>query len=219
MSYSNLRNYLSFIDSCFLQESLHALGRGFVFAHRLRLSVARTRASVDYLFETGFIPAELETAAAAISRDVLDAIAACPPDAPDYAQISLHGDCHGGNVLWRNDCPHFVDFDDCLTGPAMQDLWMLLSGDEPMRQRQLGEIIEGYEMFHDFDPVELRLIEPLRAMRVLNFNAWLASRWQDPAFPQAFPWFNSARYWSDYILELKELLSSLQQPPLAMPEF
>ncbi len=198
---------------------IHALGRGFQFRHRLRLSVARTRDNVDYLLASGFVPQELEQACVAISTDVLAAIDACPPDADDYAQITLHGDCHSGNVLWRDDCPHFVDFDDCISGPAMQDLWMLLSGDKPMRQRQLLEIIEGYEMFYDFDPAELRLIEPLRAMRVLNFNAWLARRWHDPAFPQAFPWFNSARYWSDYILELKELLSGLQEAPLALPDF
>lgn len=198
---------------------IHALGRGFEFRHRQRLSVARTRDNVDYLLASGFVPQDLEAACAAISGELLAAIAACPPDADDYAQITLHGDCHSGNVLWRDDCPHFVDFDDCISGPAMQDLWMLLSGDTSMRQRQLLEIIEGYEMFYDFDPAELRLIEPLRAMRVLNFNAWLARRWHDPAFPQAFPWFNSARYWSDYILELKELLSGLQEPPLAMPDF
>ena len=198
---------------------IHALGRGFEFKYRLRLSLAQTRDNVDYLRASGFIPAELEQAYAAISAEVLAAIAENPPDAAGYAQITLHGDCHSGNVLWRDDCPHFVDFDDCISGPAMQDLWMLLSGDNSMRQRQLMEIVEGYDMFDRFEPAQLKLIEPLRAMRVLNFNAWLARRWRDPAFPQAFPWFNSPRYWSDYILELKELLSGLQEPPLAMPEF
>jgi Ser/Thr protein kinase RdoA (MazF antagonist) len=101
---------------------------------------------------------------------------------------------------------------------AIQDLWMLLSGDIQAQQRQLLEIVEGYETFHDFDQAELKLIEPLRAMRVIHFNAWLARRWDDPAFPMAFPWFNSPRYWSEYILELKELLSALQLPPITMPE-
>ncbi len=146
------------------------------------------------------------------------AIEARRPDADKYRKISLHGDCHSGNVLWRDDCPHFVDFDDAISGPAIQDLWMLLSGDTSNQQRQLMEIIEGYEMFCAFDLGELKLIEPLRAMRVLYFNAWLARRWDDPAFPLAFPWFNSPRYWSEYILELKEVLTGLQQPPITMPE-
>jgi len=148
----------------------------------------------------------------------LQAIEARPPDSSQYAQISLHGDCHSGNVLWRDDCPHFVDFDDCLTAPAIQDLWMLLSGDIETQQRQLLEIVEGYDMFYSFDPAELKLVEPLRAMRVLHFNAWLARRWHDPAFPLAFPWFNNPRYWSEYILELKELLTGLQQAPITMPD-
>ncbi len=197
---------------------IHAAGRGFRFEYRLGLTTKQTLKNVDYLLEAGFIPDDLDAAYRAITHEILDAIAEVPPDHPQYAQISLHGDCHGGNVLWRDDCPHFVDFDDAITGPAIQDLWMLLSGDVATRQRQLGEIVEGYETFADFDLGELRLIEPLRAMRVLNFNTWLARRWDDPAFPLAFPWFNTPRYWSDYILELKELLTGLQQPTLSMPE-
>jgi len=197
---------------------IHAVGQGFRFEHRLKLSVDQTSANVDYLLEAGFIPPELETAYRAISGEVLQAIEARPPDSSQYAQISLHGDCHSGNVLWRDDCPHFVDFDDCLTAPAIQDLWMLLSGDIETQQRQLLEIVEGYDMFYSFDPAELKLVEPLRAMRVLHFNAWLARRWHDPAFPLAFPWFNNPRYWSEYILELKELLTGLQQAPITMPD-
>lgn len=197
---------------------IHAAGKGFRFQHRLDLSIEQSSANVGYLLDAGFMPPDLEAAYRAISGEVLDAIAARPPDSKQYAQISLHGDCHSGNVLWREDCPHFVDFDDCISGPAIQDLWMLLSGERDNQQRQLLEIIEGYEMFNDFDVRELSLIEPLRAMRVLHFNAWLARRWDDPAFPQAFPWFNSPRYWSEYILELKELQSGLQQAPITMPE-
>lgn len=195
---------------------IHAAGRGFRFEHRIRLSIDQSSANADYLLDAGFIPSDLEVAYRAISGEVLQAIAVRPPDSSQYAQISLHGDCHSGNVLWRDDCPHFVDFDDCLTGPAIQDLWMLLSGDMVNQQRQLLEVVEGYEMFYDFDPGELKLVEPLRAMRVLYFNAWLARRWDDPAFPLAFPWFNSPRYWSEYILELKELLTGLQQAPITM---
>ena len=198
---------------------IHAAGQGFRFEHRVKLSVDQAGKNVDYLLEAGFIPHDLEAAYLAISGEIMDAVNARRPDVDTYRQISLHGDCHSGNVLWRDDCPHFVDFDDAISGPAIQDLWMLLSGDNSNQQRQLMEIIEGYEMFYEFDLGELKLIEPLRAMRVLYFNAWLARRWDDPAFPLAFPWFNSPRYWSEYILELKETLTGLQQAPITMPKF
>jgi len=197
---------------------IHAAGQGFRFEHRIRMSVDRASENVNYLLEAGFIPSDLEAAYRAITSEVLSAIQARRPDVEPYQQITLHGDCHSGNVLWRDDCPHFVDFDDAISGPAIQDLWMLLSGDIPNQQRQLLEIIEGYEMFQPFDVRELKLIEPLRAMRVLYFSAWLARRWDDPAFPLAFPWFNTERYWSEYILELKELLTGLQQEPITMPD-
>ncbi|MCG6888419.1 MAG: serine/threonine protein kinase [Gammaproteobacteria bacterium] len=197
---------------------IHAVGAGFPFRYRQRLSVEQAATNVSYLQEAGFIPHDLQAAYQAISSEILEAIEERRPDAPQFKQISLHGDCHKGNVLWRDDKPHFVDFDDAISGPAIQDLWMLLSGDMPAQQRQLLEIIEGYETFQEFNQRELDLIEPLRAMRVLYFNAWLARRWDDPAFPMAFPWFNTERYWSDYILELKELLSQLQLPPIAMPK-
>jgi len=197
---------------------IHAVGQGFRFEHRLSLSLEQVGDNIDYLLEAEFIPADLDAAYRAITAEILDVVTQRRPDADRYRQINLHGDCHSGNVLWRDDCPHFVDFDDTIRGPAIQDLWMLLSGDFGNQQRQLLEIIEGYEMFHEFDLAELRLIEPLRAMRVIYFNAWLARRWDDPAFPLAFPWFNTERYWSEYILELKELLSGLQQPALTMLE-
>ncbi len=197
---------------------IHAVGQSFPFHHRQKLSVEQAAANVAYLQDAGFIPSDLTAAYQAISTEILEAIEERRPDTKQFAQISLHGDCHRGNVLWRDDKPHFVDFDDAISGPAIQDLWMLLSGDMPTQQKQLLEIIEGYETFQEFDLRELKLIEPLRAMRVLHFNAWLARRWDDPAFPMAFPWFNSPRYWSEYILELKELLSQLQLPPIAMPQ-
>ncbi len=197
---------------------IHAAGQGFRFTHRVRLSVDKASENVDYMLEAGFIPHDLKAAFLAVSGEIMAIVNARRPDAATYRQISLHGDCHSGNVLWRDGCPHFVDFDDAISGPAIQDLWMLLSGDYQQQQRQLLEIIEGYEMFYSFDPSELRLVEPLRAMRVLHFNAWLARRWDDPAFPLAFPWFNSPRYWSEYILELKEILTGLQQAPITMPE-
>ena len=198
---------------------IHAAGKGFPFKHRQKLSTQRLSAdSVEYLLAEQFIPSDLVAPYQAISAEILAAIDQRRPDTDDYAQISLHGDCHRGNVLWRDERPHFVDFDDATTGPAIQDLWMMLSGDIANQQRQLMDILEGYEMFYSFDLRELKLIEPLRAMRVLHFNAWLARRWHDPAFPLAFPWFNTERYWSEHILELKELLTGLQQPSVTMPD-
>ena len=198
---------------------IHQVGASISFKYRIGLSVkAYGHDSVAYLLEHDIIPGELRPAYASITSEVLAAIEQNSPESDSYTRISLHGDCHPGNVLWRDDRPHFVDFDDAITGPAIQDLWMLLSGDYANKQRQLSEIVEGYEVFRPFDLRELRLIEPLRAMRVLNYNAWLAKRWHDPAFPMSFPWFNTPRYWSEHILELKELLTSLHEPALKMPD-
>ena len=130
--------------------------------------------------------------------------------------LRLHGDCHAGNVLWTRDGPHFVDFDDARTGPAVQDLWMLLSGDRAAMTRQLSDVLSGYEDFHDFDPRELHLVEALRTLRLIHYAAWIARRWDDPAFPAAFPWFNTPRYWQDRILELREQIAAMDEAPLAV---
>ena len=129
--------------------------------------------------------------------------------------IRLHGDCHPGNILWR-DGPTFVDLDDCRSGPAVQDLWMMLSGDRMQQSLQMSTLVEAYEEFSEFDNKQLLLIEPLRAMRMVHYMAWLSKRWQDPAFPQAFPWFAEGKYWEQQILSLKEQLSALQEPPLTI---
>ena len=198
---------------------IHAAGKAFPLSHRIKLSTSRFGSDcVDYLLSNGFIPSDLTEAYSAVCDQILMEIERTSPESDQYDQITLHGDCHPGNVLWRDDRPHFVDFDDVVTGPAIQDLWMLLSGDTPNRQKQLMEIIEGYEMFMPFNLAELKLIEPLRAMRLLHYNAWLARRWHDPAFPMSFPWFNSPRYWSEHILECKEMLSALREPALTMPD-
>lgn len=131
-------------------------------------------------------------------------------------QIRLHGDCHAGNIFWTDKGPHFVDLDDCKTGPAIQDLWMMLSGDRNEQLLQLDTLLAGYEEFFTFDTSELVLIESLRTMRVVNYMAWLCKRWKDPAFPRNFPWFDSEKYWEQQILMLKEQMSALQQPPLSL---
>lgn len=129
--------------------------------------------------------------------------------------LRLHGDCHPGNILWTPDAgPHFVDLDDARTGPAVQDLWMLLSGDRTQRQRQLGGLVDGYEQMREFDRQELALIEPLRTLRLIHYSAWLARRWDDPAFPIAFPWFGSSDYWRGQVQMLEEQMEAMEEPPL-----
>ncbi|WP_011220081.1 serine/threonine protein kinase [Photobacterium profundum] len=137
----------------------------------------------------------------------------------DWQSIRLHGDCHPGNILWR-DGPLFVDLDDARNGPAVQDLWMLLNGDRNEQLAQLDTLLEAYTEFSDFNPKELQLIEPLRGLRMVHYMAWLAKRWQDPAFPRAFPWFADAKYWEGQVLSFKEQLATLNEPPLQlMPQW
>lgn len=137
----------------------------------------------------------------------------------NWQPIRLHGDCHPGNILWR-DGPLFVDLDDARNGPAVQDLWMLLNGDRHDKMAQLDTILEAYSEFSDFDQQQLQLIEPLRGLRMVHYMAWLTRRWEDPAFPQAFPWFADAKYWEGQVLAFKEQLAALQEPPLQlMPQW
>jgi Ser/Thr protein kinase RdoA (MazF antagonist) len=135
----------------------------------------------------------------------------------DVRSLRLHGDCHPGNILWTPDAgPHFVDLDDARTGPAVQDLWMLLSGERHQRQRQLGALLDGYEQLRDFDRAELAMIEPLRTLRLIHYSAWLARRWDDPAFPRAFPWFGSSDYWRGQVQMLEEQIEAMEEPPLVV---
>jgi len=129
----------------------------------------------------------------------------------------VQGDCHPGNVLWTPEGPHFVDLDDAGMGPAVQDLWMLLSGDPSERRRQLDAVLEGYESIAEFDWRELQLIEPLRTLRLIHHSAWLARRWADPAFPAAFPWFESGSYWqqqADLLRQQIDLMQPNDRPPI-----
>lgn len=128
-----------------------------------------------------------------------------------HNQIRLHGDCHAGNVLWSESGPHIVDLDDCLKGPAIQDIWMLLSGEPEQMEVQLEKILQGYNEFHDFNPRERYLIEPLRTLRMLHYSGWLAKRWADPTFPLSFPWFNTPVYWQNQLASLNEQIELLEQ--------
>ncbi len=196
---------------------VHLCGKQKLFRHRAELSVQRLAIdSREFLLEQGFIPDSLRPAYDSLSRDLIDRLQVVFSHHKDLKQLRLHGDCHMGNVLWRGDIPHFVDFDDALNGPAIQDLWMMLSGDRDQRQGQLLELVEGYREFNDFNARELALIEPLRTLRIMHYSAWLARRWEDPAFPMSFPWFNTERYWAEHVLELREQMAALDEPPLQL---
>ncbi len=193
---------------------MHAIAATRPFVHRPRLDSASSgHASVALISERFMIP-EYQANYNALTHDLLQAIDELFADAGDTPMIRTHGDCHAGNVLWRGEAPHFVDFDDARAAPAIQDLWMMLSGNRVRQLAQLAEIVEGYNEFYDFRPRELRLIEALRSLRILNYCAWLARRWDDPAFPHHFPWFNTVRYWGEHILQLREQIAALQEPPL-----
>ena len=195
---------------------IHAVGAVRPFRDRPSLDLASFGEEPrDYLTTNGFLPADLSDAWKGVAQLALDGIRRCYDRAGDVGTLRLHGDCHAGNVLWTDDGPHFVDFDDCRTGPAMQDLWMLLSGDRPAMQGQLTDVLAGYEDFCEFDPRELNLVEALRTLRMIHYSAWIARRWDDPAFPAAFPWFGSQRYWQDQILDLREQVGRLDEPPLS----
>lgn len=195
---------------------IHALGKARLFTHRPTLNIQSfARDSYDYLLENDFIPSGLKLAYQTLGADLISRCEAVFTRVK-YTPIRLHGDCHPGNILWRDEAPHFVDFDDARNGPAIQDLWMLLSGDREQQTAQLSEVLDGYQEFCDFDFAELPLIEALRTLRIMHYSAWLARRWTDPAFPHHFPWFNSERYWAEHILELREQLSALQEPPLVI---
>jgi len=196
---------------------MHAVGSTRPFEHRPVLDIdSFGHQSRSYLLEQGYIPAHIETAYQTLSHDLLQQISSIFESAGNITQLRLHGDCHPGNILWTQQGPHFVDLDDCRSGPAIQDLWMLISGDRHEMQSLLIDIIEGYIQFQDFDERELQLIEPLRTLRIIHYAAWLARRWQDPAFPRAFPWFNTDRYWEEHILALREQASLLNEPALVI---
>ena len=196
---------------------IHAVGAIRPFAHRPAIDIGsfgdRPR---DWLLKHDFIPTDLRETWLSVIDQALKGVRACYALAGGVNNIRLHGDCHVGNVLYTDDGPHFVDFDDCRTGPAMQDLWMLLSGSREEMTRQLRDVLEGYEEFADFDRRELHLMEALRTLRLIHYSAWLAQRWGDPAFPMAFPWFNTQRYWQDRILELREQVSAMEEGALPL---
>jgi len=194
---------------------LHAVGGRSAFQHRRTLNTATYgHAPRQRLIDAGFVHADTESAWLSVSAQALAAVDAAFERAQPLRLIRLHGDCHPGNVLWRDEGaqrgPHFVDLDDACMGPAIQDLWMLLPGERGAVDGALYQLLDAYRDFAPFDERELSLIEPLRTLRMIHHSAWLAERWSDPAFPVAFPWFASPAYWQQQTTELREQLERMQ---------
>jgi Ser/Thr protein kinase RdoA (MazF antagonist) len=200
---------------------IHAIGARSTYVERPSLDAETFGAEPStYLLKHSWLPPDVREVYRGVVGQALEGIAACYRRAGAIRSLRLHGDCHEGNVLWTDGAassgPHFVDFDDSRMGPAVQDLWMLLSGDRTEMQDQLADVIAGYEDFAEFDRRELHLLEALRTLRLIHYSAWIARRWHDPAFPVAFPWFDTPRYWEARILELREQIAAMQEPPLAV---
>jgi Ser/Thr protein kinase RdoA (MazF antagonist) len=222
---------------------IHTVGAVKPFVHRPALNVQSFGiASMEWLLSHDMVPLDVQSLWQKTCQNAIDLIAAQALNTPDNGEngsktgkngannaqsdaksgiqtIRLHGDCHPGNILWtptdsKHCGPHFVDLDDARSGPAVQDLWMLLSGDRRQRSTQLSALIEGYEQFRPFDRRELVLIEPLRTLRLIHYSAWLARRWQDPTFPINFPWFGTSDYWKSQINTLEDQIEALQEAPL-----
>lgn len=198
---------------------IHAIGALEPYRHRPQLDIESFGDEPRrWLLAQDFIPEDLRDAWESVTAQALDKVRRCFDRAGEVTQLRLHGDCHVGNVLWQESGdtpgPHFVDFDDSRMGPAIQDIWMLLSGERQEMSRQLGDVLAGYEDFHDFSSRELHLVEALRTLRLIHYSAWIARRWNDPAFPIAFSWFNSQRYWQDRVLEMREQVALMDEPPL-----
>ncbi len=192
---------------------IHRVGARRPFVERTSLSVdLMGRASRDWLEQSGMVPPDALPGWLSAVDQVLDLARQAFDHASPLVTLRLHGDCHAGNILWTDAGPHFVDLDDCLTGPAIQDLWMLLSGEPQAARRELNAMLSGYEQFMEFDDRELALIEPLRSLRMVHHSAWLARRWDDPAFKAGFPWFEQSSYWAQRTIELREQAELMGRP-------
>jgi Ser/Thr protein kinase RdoA (MazF antagonist) len=194
---------------------IHALGARDRFEHRPALDLERMGVRArQAVRDSGFVPEALTEQYARVSDQIIRRIRQCFEGFGPLPRVRIHGDCHAGNILRRENGPLFVDLDDCMSGPRIQDLWMFLSGDAASQQSSWAALMEGYELFGEFDYAELTLVEALRSLRILHYAAWIASRWHDPAFPRAFPWFGEPRFWERHIADLFEQLAAMDDPPI-----
>ena len=194
---------------------IHTVGKRQPYGARPTLDIASFgREPLEFLLSHAFVPPELRASYEAAATLALEGVERAFEAAGEVIHLRLHGDCHASNVLWTDAGPHFVDFDDSRMGPAIQDLWLLLPGGRAEASSALADLLAGYEDFCEFEPRELHLIEALRTLRLMHYAAWLARRWDDPAFPAAFPWFNTQRYWEERVLELREQIGAMQEGPL-----
>lgn len=192
---------------------VHSVAATKVFAHRPTLDVVTFgEEPVHYLLDHGILPPHLQSTYRSLTGEILAAIHACYQQAGPHPLLRIHGDCHHGNILWTPDGPHLLDFDDTRMGPAIQDLWMCLPGDRKEQASRLGELLDGYEVFYELNRGELHLVEALRTLRVMHYAAWISQRWEDPAFPKAFPWFEGPRYWEGHLHTLREQLRAMEHP-------
>jgi len=194
---------------------IHGIGAARRFAHRPALTVARLgERARELVMDSGFVPESLDEQYARVSEQVIGRVRQSFDAFGPLPAVRIHGDCHAGNILWRENGPLFVDLDDCMSGPRIQDLWMFLAGDAASQQSSWAALMEGYELFGVLDYAELTLVESLRSLRMLHHAAWIAHRWHDPAFPRAFPWFADARFWERHISDLLEQLAAMDDPPI-----
>jgi Ser/Thr protein kinase RdoA (MazF antagonist) len=194
---------------------IHRVGRAARFQHRPRLDLEELgRNARDLVLDGDWMPDYLAVKYEDVTEEILIDVEARAAGWGGAALGRIHGDCHRGNILWTDAGPHFVDLDDCRTGPAIQDLWMLLSGGQQEMRSEMRDFLAGYEQFMPFDRSELALIEPLRALRMIHYAAWLARRWHDPAFPKAFPWFSEPRYWEEHVRALVDQQDAVRGPIL-----
>jgi len=199
---------------------IHAVGAERAFHYRPELNIDSFGVEPSgYLLNSGILPPHIESVYEGLIEHLLTQIRAAFENASPVTSIRLHGDAHLGNILWTESGPHIVDLDDCRMGPAIQDLWMLLSGERHEREQQLAAILAGYSEFYHFNSTELQLIEALRTLRLIHYSAWLAQRWDDPAFPIAFPWFENVRYWEEHVLTLREQQAEMNEPPLEWQKY
>jgi Ser/Thr protein kinase RdoA (MazF antagonist) len=196
---------------------IHAVGRAAQFRERPVLSIEDLgRRARDFVLHGEWMPDYLADKYADLTDTLLEEVEDRARGWRGTPIARILGDCHRGNILWTDAGPHFVDLDDCVSGPAIQDLWMLIAGNRDEMTVELTDLLRGYEQFLPFNRSEVALIEPLRALRMIHYSAWLARRWHDPAFPQAFPWFAAPRYWEEHYRALEDQLAQVREPPLEL---